>query len=508
MATAAPPSRPERAAIASPLVPARLPRGWGLGAVLFVIGWLLVALGLAMLLPALIDHYAGNAEWADFLASAAGTVFIGALLILANRGNAHVLPFRAVFLLTTLSWVTVILFAALPLHLGPYDLGLTDAVFEATSGLTTTGSTVVAGLDKAPPGFLMWRAVLQGLGGIGIIVMAIVLLPFLRVGGMQLFRAESSDRSEKLVPSAAAMVRQIALVYAGLLVACTVALDSVGFTTFEALAHALTAVSTGGYSTRDASIGGFANPAAEWILVLFMLLGGMPFLRLVALVHGRWGLFLRDSQIRLYLLFCLLATTVLTVWLVSHEARPVPAALRAAAFNVVSIVTTTGYASEDYSLWGHSAVALFLALTIVGGCTGSTAGGIKIFRFEILWSAARFYIVGLFQPSRVATPHYGQKRIGTDIFFAVLSFVFFFIGSWGLITVLLGALGLDLVTAISGAATALANVGPGLGHIIGPAGNFQPLSEAVKWVLIFAMLLGRLEFFTILVLLHPAFWRR
>jgi trk system potassium uptake protein TrkH len=483
-------------------------RGWGLAAVLYVIGWLLVLLGAAMLVPVLADLVAGATDWRAFAGSGAFTAFAGVLLVLANRRPRLDLEFRSVFLLTTLSWMSIALFSALPLHLGPYHLSMTDAVFEAMSAITTTGSTVIVGLDSAPAGLLLWRALLQGLGGGGIILLAIVLLPFLRVGGMQLFRTESSDRTEKLFPNTAVMVSRILLVYLVLILVCVLALATAGMSLFDAVCHALPTLATGGFSTRDASVGAFASPAVEWIIILFMILGGMPMIRFVAVLQGRPGLLLRDSQIRLYLLFCLLVTGVLASWLVIDQDRPLHDAVRAAAFNAISITTTTGFASEDYQLWGTPAVALFLALTIVGGCTGSTAGGIKMFRFEILWTAAQLYLVGLFLPNRVARPRYGEKPIDNEIIFAVLSFVFLYIGSWGVLTVLLGALGLDLVTAISAVATAIANVGPGLGTIVGPAGNFQPLSDPVKWVLTLAMLLGRLEFFTVLVLFHPAFWRR
>jgi trk system potassium uptake protein TrkH len=473
-----------------------------------VIGWELVLLGLAMLAPMLADLVEGNRDWRGFLAGAATTLFFGVLLILTNRRPAFELQLRAVFVLTSMSWVAIALFAALPLQLGVAELSLTDAVFEAMSGITTTGSTVLVGLDTAPTGLLLWRALLQAMGGVGIIVMAIVFLPFLRVGGMQLFRTESSDRTEKLFPNTAAMVRRILAVYLLLVTACATALRLCGLSLFDAVTHAFTTISTGGFSTRDSSIGGFASPAAEWVIVLFMLVGGLPFLRLIALLQGRPHLFLRDSQIRLYLIVALAATTLLTLWLMIHGQREWHAALRAAAFNAVSVMTTTGFATEDYIRWGEPAVALFLALTIVGGCTGSTAGGIKMFRFEILWTAAQLYLSSLFLPNRVARPRYAGKPLDNEIIIAVLSFVFFFIGSWGLLTVALGAMGLDLVTAVSGAATAIANVGPGLGETIGPAGNFASLPDAAKWLLTFAMLLGRLEFFTVLVLFHPAFWRR
>ncbi len=482
--------------------------GSEIATVMFVVGWLLLPLGVAMLIPAVADFTTASENWQAFTFSAAFTIFTGTLLVLSLRRPHVDLHFRGVFLLTTLSWVMLCAFAALPMHLGQLRLSLTDSMFEAMSGLTTTGATVIVGLDHAPKGLLLWRAMLNFLGGAGIIVMAMVLLPFLRVGGMQLFRSESSDRTEKLFPSTIAMVSRILGIYIVMLLACTVALAAVRVPLFDAFCHAMSGVATAGFSTKDASVGGLANPAAEWILLLFMLLGGMPLVRFVALAQGRGDLIWHDSQVRLYLLLCLLATMVLAVWLVAWQERSLHDALRGAAFSAVSVITTTGFATEDYQLWGPPAVTLFLALTIVGGCTGSTTGGIKMFRFEILWISAQIYLMGLFLPNRVARPRYAGKPIDSEIIFAVLSFVFFFIGTWGLVTVILGAMGLDLVTAISAAATSLANTGPGLGHLVGPAGTFAPLTDGVKWVLTASMLLGRLEFFTVLVLFHPAFWRR
>lgn len=482
--------------------------GGDVSLVLSAVGWLLVVLSLAMLLPAAVDAANHERDWRAFVSSSAFTMFFGALLVLTCR-RSHAEPqLRTAFLLTGMTWLAVAVFGSLPFQLGHYNLSFTDAVFETMSGITTTGSTVIVGLDKAPPGLLLWRSLLQLLGGVGIVLISVVMLPFLRIGGMQLFRTESSDRSAKLLPSMRALMSRILLVYLGLVFFCTLALDVAGFTLFDAFNHAAATISTGGFSTSDGSVGGFANPTAEWIIVLFMIAGALPMVRFVALLQGRGEMLLRDSQIRLFLALALLATGVLAVWLMLALDQRFADALRLAAFNAVSVMTTTGFATTDYQLWGSPAVALFLALTIVGGCTGSTAGGIKTFRFEILWLSARLYLTSLFLPSRVARPRYEGRPVDPEVITGVLSFVFFFMGSWGLLTVILGALGLDLITAISAAATALANVGPGLGGIIGPAGNFKTLSDPVKWVLTLAMLLGRLEFFTLLVLLHPAFWRR
>ncbi len=479
----------------------------GLDTVFYALGYLLIILGVAMLVPMLVDLTVASPDWRGFLASASIAGFLGIALILTQRHRDHALSLRAGFLLTAMSWAVIGFVAALPFVLGGYNLSVTDAVFEAVSALTTTGSTVITGLDRAPPGFLLWRSVLQWIGGIGIIVMALVLLPFLRVGGMQLFRSESSDRSERVLPTTTEFVRRVVLIYVLLTLALMTALTFAGMSLFDALNHAFTSIATGGFSTHDSSIGGFHNRAVEVVLIFGMLAGGLPYARYVGIASGRYEAFLRDSQVRTFLGLLFVLILVVTAWLHLSLGRPLPDAVLAAAFHVISIVTTTGYTAEDYSQWGAFIVALFLVMTVIGGCTGSTAGGIKIFRFEILWVATTDYLAGLFLPSRASRPRYAGKPLTSPVIIAVLSYVFLFVGSWGTVAVVLGFLGLDLVTAISGAATALANVGPGLGDLIGPVGNFQSLSSPAKWVLLFSMLLGRLEFFAFLVLLHPNFWR-
>jgi trk system potassium uptake protein TrkH len=476
--------------------------------VLHAVGWLLVLLAGAMLVPMAVDLAEGHPDWEGFAGAALTTVFVGIALLLATRGPLPPIDLRTGFLLTSLTWAAVAWFASLPFQLGSVDLSVTDAVFETVSGLTTTGATVIVGLDAAPRGLLLWRSLLQFVGGAGIVLIGLVMLPFLRIGGMQLFRTESSDKSDKLLPSTGALVARLLGVYLVLVAACTVALTTVGLDLFDAVNHAMTAVSTGGFSTKDASIGAFANPAAEWVLIPFMLLGALPFVRFLAILQGRGRLFWQDGQIRVFLGIVFAVASALAAWLVLAEGRALQEAFRAALFATVAVLTTTGYAAQDWQSWGTPVLGLFLAISVLGACTGSTAGGIKIFRVQILWTASLLYVQSLILPSRVIRPRYAGRPIDRELIGSVLSFVFFFIGSWGVFTVLLSALGLDLLTAISGAATALANVGPGLGAIIGPAGNFQPLSAPAKWLLVLAMLLGRLEFFTLLVLLHPAFWRR
>ncbi|MGQ9366613.1 TrkH family potassium uptake protein [Azospirillum sp. ST 5-10] len=482
--------------------------GIDLRPVLYIVGALVSIVALAMLLPMVVDFAVGNSDWMVFATTSALTLFFGVLLILTNRTAEIALSLRQAFLLTTLSWVIVSAFSAAPFVLSRTRLSVADAFFEAMSGLTTTGSTVIVGLEGLPPGLLLWRSLLQWLGGIGIIGMGIVILPFLRVGGMQLFRSESSDRSDKVVPRAGDLAIAVAWVYVTLTLACIAGLTLAGMSLFDAINHAFAAVSTGGFSTRDASVAGWQNPAVEWVLVVFMAVGGMPFVRFISLARGDAGPLWRDTQVRWYVGFLVAVSTMLGLWLAREADIPLHDALRLTFFNVVSVVTTTGFASADYSLWGPLALAVFFTLTLVGGCTGSTAGGIKIFRFEILFMVMRVLMIRLFSRHRVLPLHYNNKPVDADTMVSVMSFGFVYIALTFILMVLLAALGLDLVTALTGAATAIGNVGPGLGPIIGPAGNFAPLPDTAKWLLSAGMLLGRLEFFTVLVLFNPAFWRQ
>jgi len=474
----------------------------------FVAGVLLVILAAAMMVPALVDVAAGHPNWRAFLASAAVTLFFGGGLALASRGAGRgILEVRQAFVLTTTSWIVLPAFAALPMVFSDLDLSYTDAFFEAMSGLTTTGSTVITGLDEAPPGILLWRALLQWLGGIGIIVMAVAILPMLQVGGMQLFRMESSDTSEKVLPRAAQIAGATGGVYLGLTAICVVALWAVGLEFFEAVAHAMTTIATGGFSTSDASIGKFQSALVDWIIILFMILGSLPFVLYVQAVRGRARPLLRDSQVHWFLAIVAVSIGAMTWWqIVALDSDAAPA-LRYAAFNVVSIITGTGYSTADYDLWGTFAVAGFFFFMFIGGCAGSTSCGIKIFRFQVLYETIRVQMRGLVQPHGVFAPRYNDRPIPDSVIDSVMSFFFLFALVYVSLALALFALGLDFVTSLSGAATAIANVGPALGDVIGPAGTFAPLPDAAKWLLAAGMLLGRLELFTVLVLFTPRFWR-
>ena len=463
-------------------------------------GLVAVLVGAIMLIPAAAD----TTHARPFLLSAFLAIPLGALVaVAARRPDYSSFRARHAFPMTTFAWLTAGTLAALPLHLAGLDIH--DAFFEAMSGLTTTGSTVMTGLDRTAPGLLIWRAMLQWIGGIGIIVTGIAVLPMLRVGGMQLFRTESSDTADKELGSAARVAGATLWVYAALTLACALTYEIGGMAPFDAVLHAMTTVSTGGFSTYDASLGHFDDRFIMGTATVFMLSGSIPFVWYLRVWNkGAW----RSEQVAIYLASLAAIILGMAAWLaLAGLAEPLDALLRA-AFNVVSVVTTTGFATEDYTAWGAGPVVVFLIVTVFGGCTGSTSGGLKAMRLILTAKAIFADLRRTLSPSAVVPIRYEGRAVGDSTLISVVAFCTLFLITFAVVAGLLGLLGLDLLTAVSGAATALANVGPGVGDVIGPSGNFAPLPTAAKWVLAFAMLLGRLEILTALILLTPGFWRR
>jgi trk system potassium uptake protein TrkH len=375
------------------------------------------------------------------------------------------------------------------------------------SAITTTGSTVFVGLDQMPPGILLWRHIMQGLGGIGIIVVAMAILPLLRIGGMQLFRTESSDRSDKALPRARQVATSIVGVYVFLITACFICLWLAGMSSFDAICHALSSLATGGFSTHDASISYFNSPQIEGVLMFFMICGALPFVLYVQALHGRPLAIFTDSQVHWFLTTTAISILLMAYWVSETQSYDFITSLRYAAFNIISIITTTGFATSDYNQWGSLAVTFFFLLTVVGGCTGSTTGGIKIFRYQILYQVAKAQVQHLIHPHGIFRARFNNKPVAESASNSVLGFFILFAMCFQFITIALSFTGLDFITSMSAAATALANVGPGLGSVIGPSGNFVSLSDPAKWVLSFAMLIGRLELFTVLILFSPQFWK-
>ena len=485
--------------------------------VLFAVGVILAMLGCMMLIPVAVDIATDQAEWRPFLLTAGFTLFTGTCLTIGARGFEYTLSVQQAFLLTNSVWLAVASFGALPFFFSDVDMSYTDAFFESMSGITTTGSTVITGLDGATHGLLIWRALLQWAGGLGIIVMAIAILPMLGVGGMQLFQIDSTGPDEKTMPRAAQITSAVSIIYLALTLLCTLALWLAGMTIFEAVAHAMTTIATGGYSTSDMSIGHFNSATIETVIILFMILGCLPFVLMWQALRGNAASLFRDSQIRAFLITVIGVILVMTLWRFglggegsggSGRETDFATILRFSAFNTVSILTGTGYSSADYMRWGDFAVVFFFAIMFIGGCAGSTSCGIKIFRFQVMTAAIRAQVNKLIRPHQIAVTRYNNKPVGNAVVTSIASFIFIFSASVGVFTLILTILGLDFLSALSGAGTAIANVGPGLGDIIGPAGTFASLPDSAKWVLSLGMLLGRLELLTVLVLFSLSFWRR
>ena len=475
--------------------------------VFFAIGVLLVILGTFMLIPFFVQ-FIYDEKNNTFLSSASVTAFVGILLILTNLEENKKLNLQQAFLLTTLSWLSIAIFGCLPFLFSNLDLSFVDAFFESMSGITTTGSTVITNLDDVSKSILIWRAILQWLGGIGVIVMAITILPLLNVGGMQLFRMESSDTTEKILPKTREITLIISIIYLALTFACGISYWTAGMNIFDSIAHSMTTIATGGFSTYSNSIGYFKNPKIEIISIIFIVLGSMPFIAYLKFVKGDKKVFLKDTQIKGLVYILIISVLLMFFYLMlSNKDYSFSENLRISTFNVVSILSGTGYVTTDFSLWGKFPLVFFLFLMFVGGCAGSTTCGIKIFRFQILGHFIINQIKKLVYPHGVFSTKYNNEKISNTFIYSIMTFVFLYFFIFFILAALLSINGLDFITAISGSASAISNVGPGLGDVIGPNGNFSDLPNFSKLSLSLGMLLGRLELFAVLVLFFPSFWK-
>ena len=475
--------------------------------VFFAIGVLLVILGAFMLIPFFVQ-FIYDEKNNTFLLSASITAFIGTLLVLTNLEVNRKLNLQQVFLLTTLSWLGIAIFGCLPFLFSNLDLSFVDAFFDSMSGITTTGSTIITNLDNAPKSILIWRAILQWLGGIGIIVMAITILPLLNVGGMQLFRMDSSDTTEKILPKTREITLVISIIYLTLTFACGISYWTVGMNIFDSIAHAMTTIATGGFSTYSDSIGHFQNPRIEIISIIFIVLGSIPFIAYLKFVKGDKKIFFKDSQIKGLVYILIFSILLMFLYLtLSNNEYSFSENLRISTFNVVSVLSGTGYVTADFSSWGKFPLIFFLFLMFIGGCAGSTTCGIKIFRFQILGHFIINQIKKLVYPHGIFSIKYNNEKINDTFIYSIITFIFIYFFIFFILAALLSVNGLDFITAISGSASAISNVGPGLGNIIGPNGNFSDLPNFSKLSLSLGMLLGRLELFAVLVLFFPAFWK-
>ncbi|MEC7136851.1 MAG: TrkH family potassium uptake protein [Pseudomonadota bacterium] len=475
--------------------------------VFFLIGVLLIVLGLSMLAPYSMQVlYKENSH--SFISSSFVTIFIGILCILANLEKDLKLNLRQTFLFSTLAWVTVAIFGSLPFVLSNQTFSFSDAFFESMSGITTTGATIISDLDNSPKSILLWRAIMQWLGGIGIVVMAITNLPLLKVGGMQLFKMEGPDSTEKILPRTIEVAAIIISTYIILTLFCGFFYWIFGMTVFDSICHAMTTIATGGFSTHNDSIGFFKNSNIEIVASLFIILGSIPFISYLKFSQGNKKIFFQDVQIKglIYLLAISILIMFLYLLFINYEGNLFEK-IRISSFNVISILSGTGYVTDDFGLWGKFSLIFFLFLMFIGGCAGSTACGIKIFRLQMLLIFLKNQVKKLIYPNSVIITKYNNYKISDDFIRSVIIFIFSFLFIFLIIAMLLSISGLDFVTSISGAASSISNVGPGLGEIIGPDGNYKTLPDLSKWILAAGMLLGRLELFAVLVLFFPSFWR-
>jgi len=466
-------------------------------------------LSLAMLIPAAVDLYYGHSDWRVFALAAFFSSGLAGGIALATQGAAPVLSSRFGFLLVNLLWFTACIVGTVPLLASSLELDIPDAFFESVSAVTSTGSTVLVGLDALPPGILLWRSLLQWISGFGVIALGLFILPFLNVGGVSYFKIESTHIEDQPFDRFSTFVRSLISIYVALTVLCATAYAVAGMGLFDALNHALTTLSTGGFSTHDLSMGFYNDrPAILWIATIFMFVGALPFSILILfVVKGRLDA-LRDPQIKLFAAYVLLFVLAGAIYLRLSTGRSLPDALTHSAFNFVSIITTTGFATEDYGLWGSFAVAAAFLAMFLGGCSGSTAGGIKAYRFLILFELLRNGLRKLVYPNSVQIVRYGDRPVEDELQRAVVLYFAAFLVVWSVIILLLAGTGLDLVSAVTSALTAITNVGPGLGTFVGPVDNFSGFNDSAKFIMAFAMLLGRLEILSVLVIFTPIFWRR
>ena len=472
--------------------------------VFFTLGILQIILGIFMLIPIFVQFFFKEID-SSFFGASIITIIFGTLFFLSNLDHDKKLNLQQAFLLTALSWLSIAIFGSLPLIFSEVNFSFTNAFFESMSGITTTGSTIIPNLEEMPKAILLWRAILQWLGGIGIIVMAITLMPIMNVGGMQLFKISNSDSSEKILPKSKEIALRLIYIYSGLTTLCAISYKILGMNTFDSITHSMTTIGTGGFSNYNESIGFFNSFSIEISAMIFIILGSLPFIAYIKFLNGNRRIFFSDIQIRTFLKIILISILILSIYLFLDKSSELN--FRTVLFNVISILTGTGYVNAQFDNWGGFPLIIFIGLMFIGGCAGSTTCGIKIFRFQILYSFVLNQLKKIIYPKGIFVLKYNQSPVDDKFTASIISFIYMYLVIFFAITALLSLTGLDFITSISGAATSISNVGPGLGSTIGPNGNFSSLPDISKWILSFGMILGRLELFAILVLFLPSFWR-
>ncbi len=475
--------------------------------VFFTLGILQIILGVSMIFPIIIQIIFGELN-SSFISASLITIIFGTLFLLSNLDQDKKLNLQHAFLLTALSWFSVAIFGSLPFIFSDLNLSITDSFFESMSGITTTGSTIITDLNSTPKAILLWRAILQWLGGIGIIVMAITLMPIMNVGGMQLLKISSTDGSEKILPKTKEISIRLIIIYLVLTFLCALFYKIFGMKFFDSLTHSMTTIATGGFSNYNDSIGHFNNFKIEMTSMIFIILGSIPFIAYIKYLSGTKNIFITDTQIKSFIKIIFFSILILFLYLVIFNKSFSEISLRSISFNVISILTGTGYVTQNFDNWGNFPLIYFLILMFIGGCAGSTTCGIKIFRVQILYLFIKNQLKKIIYPRGVFIIKYDNNNVNEKFMASIISFIYLYIVIFFVITALLSLSGLDFTTSISGAATSISNVGPGLGELIGPNGNFSQLPDFSKWILSFGMILGRLELFAILVLFLPSFWQK
>ena len=473
-----------------------------------LIGILLCIEAIAMLFPMIVDIFYNNSDWQVFFFLSLITFIIGLVIYLSFKHQKSKIKLREAFVLTVFSWIIIAIFASLPLMYSSSNLTFSDAFFESISGITTTGATVIPNLNQLSEGILIWRSLLQWFGGIGIIVLAISILPTLHIGGMQLLHMEHDDPYEKTLPKVTQFVLEIFIIYSSLTFICGLCYFVGGMNGFDAVAHAMTTISTGGFSTHNSSFATFNSEKIETISIFFMIIGSLPFVIYLKTLHGDWKSLYKDEQVKLFFILIITLIFFTTLWLLLYSEQNFLNTLRISSFNIISILTGTGYTSANYNFWGGFGLIIMFIIMFIGGCAGSTTGGVKIFRLQLLFKAALTQIKKLTQPHGVFVTLFNKKTVAEETFNSIMGFFFIYILVFILSAILLSFTGLDFITALSGSASAISNVGPGLGSIIGPNANYSIIPLEAKWILLITMLIGRLELFTFLVILSVTFWKK
>ena len=470
-------------------------------------GTVICAVGFLLFIPLITEMIFQTESWQSYAVPILLYLIVGGSLVIMNRNVELKISTKEAFIITTLSWVLMCILCAVPFIYTQVNLSIVDSLFESMSGVTTTGATILNNLDELPKGILIWRALLQWIGGIGIVVIALVILPFLRIGGMQLFHLEGDDPYEKFLPKISSVVSKIIIVYFTLTVILIILYFLNGMNLFDAIAHSFTTISTGGFSTHNESFGYFQNNSILNIAIIFMIIGSIPFLLLAQTTLTNIFSIFKDHQVMLFLTILTVSIAMIFYFTRNYIEGNVFHQLSTISFNTISIISGTGYVSDNFENWGNYASVLFLFLMFIGGCAGSTTGGLKVFRLQILFKYLILHFKKMLQPHAVVAGYFNNKKVPDSTYDSVMSFFFLYIFTFACSALLLSFSGLDFLTCISAAASAISNVGPGLGEIIGPQGNYSTLNDFSKLILTATMFLGRLEMLTIFILFLPFFWK-